>query len=248
MAHAAALMGELGYQAFAADDRPPALQRLSRGEIQFYSPHEPPGLVEVHWSPFPGWWLRYTGAVDDEAVWSRCEPLLVGGRGWAHRLEPADMIIQLAVHLALGSQFKPPAVRGLLDIALVARRYPVDWEAVADRARTWRVATLVWVALSLADALIGVPDAANALAALRPAAPRRRLLGYLVSPASILAGRDVTTGRTRFLLLLLLVDRPRAALRLAWRTVWPESEWLAARYDSASRRQHLETLVRHGRI
>jgi hypothetical protein len=248
MARAAELMGELGYGAHAKEERPPALQRLSGGELQFYSPHEPPGLVELHWSPFPGWWLHHTAAVDDAAVWERCEPLLVGGRGWARRLAAEDLIIQLAVHLAVSGQFAPPVVRGLFDIVLAAGRYPVDWDLVADRARAWRVATPVWVALSLADALIGLPAAAGALAGLRPGALRRALLRLLVSPTSVLAGRDVTRGRARYLLLLSLVDRPGSALHLARRAVWPEPHWLAARYGAPSRRRHLATLVRHGRL
>jgi hypothetical protein len=248
MARAAALMGELGYLAYEKSDRPVALQQLSRGEIQFYSADRPPRLVELHWSPFPGWWLRRTAAVDDAAVWDRCEPLLVGGRGWARRLAPEDMVIQLATHLALGAQFKPPSVRALFDIALAAGRYLVDWEVVAVQARRWRVATPVWAALQLADALIGVRGAERALARLRPGAFRRMLLRALVSPASVLAGRDVTAGRRRYLLLGLLVDRPGGMLHLAWRAVWPERQWLAARYGTPSRREHLASLVRHGRI
>jgi hypothetical protein len=248
MAEGAATMGRLGYKSYEKADRPAALQRLSRGELQFYSPHEPSGLVELHWSPFPGWWLRRTAVVDDGAVWARCEPLLVGGRGWARRLAAEDLMIQLSTNLALGGQFKPPAVRSLIDMALAAGRYLIDWEVVAERAWRWRVGTPVWAALWLADALVGVPGAEGVLAGLRPGAPRRAALRRLVSPQAVLAGRDVTAGRGRFLVLLLLVDRSGSAWHLLWRAVWPEREWLVARYGERGRGRHLARLVRDGRI
>ena len=38
--------------------RPPALQLLSGGAIRFYRPEWRQGLVKLHRSAFPGWWLR----------------------------------------------------------------------------------------------------------------------------------------------------------------------------------------------
>ena len=52
----------------------------------------------------------------------------------------------------------------------------------------------------------------------------------LVPPRRILDGTLRDGGRFRWLLLLLLADRSRDALRLIARTVWPEPAWLAARY------------------
>lgn len=314
MPRAAAVMRELGFQERTRDDRPLALQFLSRGEIQFYGR----GLVELHWSPFPGWWLCRTAAVDDDAAWERKEPLALGGEGLTRRLSPAgeeqaqlvyqlaadDMVIQVAVHLAVNSQFAPPwGLRGLMDVVLTARaglaaQRPepfgfaagepvepqdrpfgpsialragfaqdkqgrrVDWAAVAERARRWRVGTAVWVVLDLAERLIGLPGVDEALVRLRPSAVRRALLRRLVSPESVLAGRDLRSSRARYLILLLLVDRPRDAVHLVFRALWPERQWLEARYGDPStldgtsalrarlrsRWRHLWGVVRHGKV
>lgn len=246
MARAAAVMKQLGYLMHGGrTDRSLALQMLSQGEIQFYGQHW--GMVELHWSPFPGWWLKRTAAVDETAVWDRLEPLAVNKA--VYQLGAEDMVIQVAVHLAVNSQFSIAAVRGLLDIALTAKSRPVDWGEVARRAQTWRVATAVWQALTLLDQLIGTPGLAAALQRLRPSRLRRWLLRKFVSAESILRGSDLRNGRSRFLLLLLLVDRRRDMIHLVWRTLWPETEWLDARYQGqGSRWFHLWQVVRYGRV
>jgi len=67
--HAAEALAALGYhQAQARDERPLALQRQAKGEIRFAQPGAVWGLVELHWSPFPGWWLQRTAVPDDTAV------------------------------------------------------------------------------------------------------------------------------------------------------------------------------------
>lgn len=78
MPHAAGVMGQLGFQAYLNQQRPLAWQMLNRGEIQFLRPGWQNGLVELHWSPFEGDWLRRTAAVDDEGVGAAAA--IVGGR------------------------------------------------------------------------------------------------------------------------------------------------------------------------
>ena len=58
----------------------------------------------------------------------------------------------------------------------------------------------------------------------------------------MLAGRDLTHGPLRFVYQLLLVDRTWDAVRLLGRALWPEDDWLAARYgrrDAPTRCRHL---------
>jgi hypothetical protein len=252
MSAAVVIMREMGFREYTRADRPPTLQSLARGELQFHGRHT---LLELHWSPFPGWWLRRTAAVDDEAVWARAEPLALddgrspGEERWARQLTAEDTVIHLAVHTAVNHQFGLAAVRTLLDIALTAQARPLDWRAVARLACQWRVATAVWVVLDLVQQLIGLAGVEEALSPLRPSALRRVLLGRLVSPESVLAGRDLRSGRLRYLVLLLLVDRPTDAARLVFRSLWPEREWLAARYGEGwSRRRHLWNVVRRGEV
>ena len=264
---AVALMKELGFQARQKDRRPLALQELSRGEIQFYGPYE--GLVELHWSPFPGWWLKRVAAVDDAAIWSRIEPLPLpqampsspGASGDGdpadtatsaspfYHLAAEDAVIHVAVHTAVNHQFGKVAIRGLMDIALTARARPVDWHLVAHRAREWRLGVTVWLVLDLARQLLGLEDVEAALPELQPSRLRRRLLHRFVSPEKLLAGIDHRASSARFLLLLLLVDRPRDMLRLLYRTLWPESEWIQARYlGRRGRLGHIWSILRHGQV
>ena len=176
-------------------------------------------------------------------------PVTVIGRA-AWTLAPEDAIIQLAVHLAVSHQMAAPGLRGLLDVVLLARTQPVDWPAVVERARGWRVAAATWLVLGLADALFGLPGAQAAIAGLQPGRVRRRLLGRLVGTDSMLAGRDLTRGPLRFVYQLLLVDRNRDAARLLGRALWPEREWLMLRYGASTpavQWRHLFAAL-HGRV
>jgi hypothetical protein len=254
MAEAVTLLQANGYVPVTKDDRPPALQQMSQGEVQLCKRGWRHSLVELHWFPFSGWWLQRTAVIDHEQLWARKvawshpgETQVAGSP--VYQLAPEDAVIHLAVHLAINHQFAPPVVRNLMDIVLTAQMRAVDWRLVAARARAWRVATAVWLALRLAEQLLGLEGAGEALTLLRPTTFRRRLLRRFVSVPSVLAGRDLRHGRWRFLLLLLLVDRPLDAGKLMWRTVWPENEWLIARYGhAASRRRHLWGIVARGQV
>jgi hypothetical protein len=125
----------------------------------------------------------------------------------------------------------------------------VDWSVVAERAQVWRVGNAVWLVLHLLDQLIETPGVETALERLRPSRFRRRLLQRLISAEKVLAGIDIRGGKPRYLLLLFLVDRIRDMAYLIFRTLWPEREWLQARYpERGSRGHHLWQVVRYGRI
>ncbi len=143
-----------------------------------------------------------------------------------------------------------PGVRGLLDVALVAVKYAVDWAAVVARARAWRVATATGLVLALTAELFGLQDVRAAGEALRPSALRQRLLSLFTGPQAVLAGQDITRSRRRFLYQLALVDRPQDMAGLVWRALWPEDTWLTARYGAATldiRARHALMAVR-GRV
>jgi hypothetical protein len=249
MPAAVAVLQAAGYRRHGKDTRPLELQAGREGEIQLAGAHPGQGLVELHYGVFAGEWLHRTAAVDSAGLAARAVPVTVVGRP-AATLAPEDAVIQLAVHLAVNHQMAYPGVRALLDVCLVARSGPLDWAAVSQRARDWRVRTAVWQVLSLADGLLGLPGVSPALAVMQPSRLRRHLLARFVNPGSILAGRDLTHGRVRFIYQLLLADQPRDAARLLARALWPEDAWLAARYGHAGWRirvAHLLAAVR-GRI
>jgi hypothetical protein len=247
MARAVALLKENGFcRAPLNPDRPPALQRHAGGEIQFRPQDGSHGLIELHWSPFPGWWNRLAANVDEQAVWERAEAF--GNGRHVLRLSAEESVLQLAFHVAV-NHFGEPALRGLMDIALTSRTREIDWLLVAARARQWSLATMTWTVLDLVHRLFDAPGVDVALDALRPWRPRRALIEHFVSSASVLDGTHRAERRARFLLLLALVDHYPDMGRLVWRTLWPQREWLSARYrGSAGHLRHLWLLLRHGEV
>jgi hypothetical protein len=203
---------------------------MFQGEIGLQHRQSEYGLVELHWGIFAGEWLRRAARVSDlSAIRARLvATLLAGETAWV--LSPEDAILQSAVHTAVNHQMSMSPLRGLVDIALLARHYPVDWEAITQRARAWRVATPLWLVLSLAVDLAGLDEAAEAARQLRPSALRRRLIRRFASAESLVMMRDLSVSKWRYVFLLLLVDHGRDAAKLIFRALWPEREWLIARY------------------
>lgn len=239
-------LAALGYRELCKPERPLDLQQHSSGEVQMVSAAPGSGLVELHWGMFAGEWVRRTATIDNAGIRARVRPIQVlGCPAWTPA--PEDAIVQLAVHVAVNHQMAYPGVRGLLDIALLARTDTVEWPAVAERARAWRVATTTWLVLSMTDALFGLAGARSALRDLAPPAARQALLRRFVDQQHVLEGRDMTNGPRRLAFQLCLVDHVPDALRLVGRTLWPEPAWLRARYGSggpAIRMQHLRQAAR----
>ncbi|GAB4279661.1 MAG: hypothetical protein Kow0080_32040 [Candidatus Promineifilaceae bacterium] len=241
------LLQGLGYGIGEKEKRPLALQLQADGEISFEKQGMKWGLVELHLSPFPGWWLKRTAVIDKTAVWQRIEPL---PDGRAFQLASEDAVLLTAVHLAVNHQFDILTIRHLVDIAFTAKKRCVDWAVVAERAKQWRVAAAVYLVLDIFQQLVGLDEIEPARQQLRPSLWRRWLLGRFVSGSSVLAGRELKNTHTRYLYLLLLVDSAAERLKLILRAVWPEQEWLAARYGQAnvSRWRHMWNVIRYGRI
>lgn len=240
---ASALLGEIGFRQEAGlPTRPLELQRRSGGEIPFAFPEGRRGLVELHFSAIQGWWARRTARPDVAGMWNRSEPM--GTARHARRLATEDAVIQTAFHIVV-NQFGQRPLRGMLDLAVIARARRPDWDVVAERAATWRLGVAIGVVLDLTDRLFGLPGAGSGIARLRPSALRRALLRAFVTPGALLEGRDLTRPMVRHPFLLALADRPRDAARLLGRALWPEDWWLAARYGRpVGRLTHLRSIAR----
>lgn len=254
---AQAALAATGYREHTKGERPPAMQRQMDGEVQLIGTGPGCGLVELHWGIFSGEWLRRTATVDSAGIRHRTRIVQIAGCS-ARSLAPEDAVIHLAVHLAVNHQMAFPGVRGVLDVAMLARAEQVDWHVLVERARNWRVATPTWLVLDLAEELFGLSGAAKlsgattAIASLAPSRQRQALLRRFADIPHLLEGRDLTKGGQRLAFQLLLVDRTKDAARLVGRTLWPEGEWLRARYGAGAvgpglRTRHL-TRVARGRI
>jgi hypothetical protein len=184
--------------------------------------------------------------VDNRAVWQRLTPHQLPHLPFPLQLlAPEDCILLLILHLAVSSQFAHSPVRMLVDMALLAQTFVVDWDVLVSRAQAWRVATAVWLTLHLALQLLPPRGLTSAhLAAIAPSPLRQWELNRFVTVEGLIHGRDITTSWQRYLLLTLLVDRPQEQAKLIGRTLWPEAEWLHARYGQpTSNWQHLRHLI-----
>jgi hypothetical protein len=222
---ARAVMQTLGYASHSKADRPQALQDALTGETQFFSPNAP--LVELHWTIFPGEWLRHTARVDEHPIWQRTQPL---NGGLARQLAPEDALIQLCIHLAVNHQLSEFGLRTMLDLEFACRAWRIEWPVVAHRARAWRVSCATWLVLKLFAELWGDPDNQLPVSDLAPSALRQWALNRLVPARQLVQGIHLSRGPQRFLVLLLLVDRPIAALTLIGRALFPDRTWLTLRY------------------
>ena len=235
------LLANLGYHRVDKSERPAALMANNGGEIQFYG-NEPSGLVELHWGVFPGEWLRRVATVDETAILQRCKPAKLAGIP-ALVLDAEDSLIQLGVHHAINHSASTPWVRAPIDITLLARHQPLDWSVVVQRAREWHVATATWLVLSLTVDLCGLTEAAEAARQLAPSRLRQKLIGLFANPQALVNMRDLSKSRWRYVYLLLMVDRRRDAVKLVYRALWPEDEWLQARYGKTGWRVRLQHLA-----
>jgi len=237
MPAACEILTNLGYQQVGKVDRPFALMAINGGEIQFYG-QKPRSLVELHWGVFPGEWLRRVASVDEAAILQRCVNTSIADLP-ALTLAPEDSLIQLAVHHAISHSAGTPWLRTPIDMALLANHFPLDWAVIVQRAREWRVATATWLMLSLAADLCGLDEAAEAAQQLAPSRLRQKLIGLFANAGALVAMRDLALSRWRYVYLLLVVDRRRDVLKLLYRTLWPEDEWLQVRYGRADWRIRL---------
>lgn len=219
------VLGSLGYSWHSREDRPQELQDALTGETQLIKKNAP--LLELHWNIFRGEWVRHTARIEERDVWNRT----IAFKGeMVRQLSPEDAILHLCVHLAVNHQMSSTGLRTLLDLDRIRRRWEIDWDAVTRRAIEWRISNAVWLVLRLLDEAFGDQERLLPLWDLRPSQFRRKILAGFNSLRSLVEGRDVTRGPTRFLYLLALVDRFSAAYLLVFRALFPDLTWLTLRY------------------
>ncbi len=187
-------------------------------------------LVELHSTLFPGEWLRRTARIEEQEIRNRIVGQPKGTRTIFY-LAPEDELIQVAVHAAVNHQMSSPWLRTLADIVLLARKQTIHWDTLVSRCRNWQVSGPVGLVLKMAVEMAGLEEASTAASRLLPPGLRCRHLERMRSPSSLVQMDDLTSGPARFLYQLLLVDRWPDALRLVWRSTWPEKAWLHARYE-----------------
>lgn len=223
------VLNTLGYSLHSKEDRPDALALLVGGELQLFKRSSPIELIELQWPVLRGEWVRHTTAGDQAAIWQRRASVAVGDHTFA-AMAPEDTLIHLCVHQAIHHQFSAPWLRNLLDIHLLVGSQTLDWSELAARAAAWRLATVVWTVLRLAQRLLATEAPKEIMEALAPPRWRRWLIDRLQLEEALLAMQPGGYSYRRFAIQLALVDRIRDGVRLLGRGLFPEAAWLQARY------------------
>jgi hypothetical protein len=229
---AVAALANLGFQPASKEDRPDALALLVGGEQQLTRAGSTLALIELQWPALRGEWARHTAAIDHRTIWQRRDRLAIGQHSFAV-MAPEDTLLHLCLHQAINHQFSAPWLRNLLDIHRLAAAGTLDWPQVTATARRWRLATVVWTVLDLAQRLLGTAPPPSTMQALRPPRWQRWLIDRLRLADGLLTMQPGGYGHRRFLLQLALIDRTRDAVKLLARGLFPEASWLRARYSLA---------------
>lgn len=155
-------------------------------------------IVEVH----TGFAQRFRHPVPYERLVERAhrfEP------AQAYRLDDADQLLHLAVHMAR-EQFLGP-LKQLYDVHLWLSRGGLNWNHVVKRALKWGAATSLAEALRLAEDVFGSPVDPGALDALRPRGLRQSYLEWWHNPnGQSLVRKPVSMRTAQTMALLPLLD------------------------------------------
>jgi hypothetical protein len=179
--------------------------------------------ADVHWGllsdPRYAWNER-----EADAVWQRAVATQVAGEE-ALTLCPEDLLLYLTVHVVVHH-----ALVGLLwlyDLYLLLERgaATLDWTALGQRARRWRVRSAVYFGLREVQRVFGARVPVTLMAALRPAGPRAQFVARLLS-----ARGAAQRHALEHLIAVLLVDRGRDVARTLGDVLLPSAGWLQARY------------------
>ena len=179
--------------------------------------------VDLHWGlvndPRYSWDQR-----EGLTVWERAIPIRVADEE-ALGLCPEDLLLYLALHLAIHHAFS-----GLLwywDLALLLDRRgaTLDWEAVIARASRWRVRNALFFALLGLEMFFGVSAPASVMGRVKPRGARAAVMGWLLNHLEL-----DRLAHLEHLIPLLLVDRSQDLLGAVSRLLWPPPAWMRARY------------------
>jgi hypothetical protein len=222
---AVATLQALGYRHLG--DRPLGWE-LAHGTTVTLVREDTDGVpIDLHWELIE--WPRglRPGRIETGEVLRRAVERRVGDRP---ALVPADedLLIYLAVHWAVHHALAGDVWRRDLALLLERRGAALDWAAIVERGRRWRVRVALWLALDRIACGSNARVPREVLRRLRPRPGRRAALRRLV------AGSEAGPARLEHLVALLLVDKARDRARVALASVVPSPGWARSRYGRAS--------------
>ncbi len=204
--------------------------RWQEGELPLTLDRAAACRVELQFPPLRGLWARQCARIDHEAMWRRAVPVVIDGHA-ARILCTSDALLHVAFHQAINHQFTYPCwLRSLLDVHLLVLNGAPDWELILESARAWRLYTVMWTVLTLAQTLMGSPIPNAVLNGFAPHPARRVWIRRLALEQEILEARPADYRLRRYAVQLAMTDQPLDGARLVARALFPGKAWLRARY------------------
>ena len=228
VSRAVLLLSALGYRHLDIGNSLP-YELAWRHAASFVSAENRPGHlpIDLHWGLLDSPGIAPAPEIDLQEIWGRA----VKVEAWEQPARgpcPEDLLIYLALHWAVHHAFSGLIWR--LDLALLLRRYgaTLDWKAVAERARRWRVRGALYVALRKIEVEFGVESPPAFLARLKRGGPRLALVEWLSRR------RGEQLERLDYLIPVLLMDRGSDVLRALASGALPPAGWARFRYGKES--------------
>lgn len=207
-----------------------AAEEAFRGYLDFVRDST---VIDLHWEL--AHYCRFEGIVrvDHEGLWRRAVPLAVGEvRGLT--LSPEDLLLHLALHVTLGSEFG--RMIWFTDLDAVLRRFGsiLDWGRVLEEATRWRVKVLLGVTLRICRESFGTPVPARVLSSLLPGRSRLTALHACIGTSCPPTCSGQVSDSRIYLGEALMMDRLRDVFRvLAW-SFFPPRAWVKFHYGLTS--------------
>lgn len=177
--------------------------------------------VDLHWDLLSSESFARGSRVIVDEVWERVVSADFAGVEGA-TLCDEDLLVYLALHLAVHHACS--GLIWLLDIALLLdqRGERMNWEAVVERARRWRVMRALFFALESVRGCYGRSAPESVRREFRPRDPRGALMSWLLRRAGL--------RRLDHLIPLLLIERGRDLIGPLRHAMVPSPGWVRARY------------------
>lgn len=190
------------------------------GQLEMVSPSDSQVVLEAHTEVFLGHVQRVTAERVENQLWERrveatrpgVENVPPGIMFW--RLSNEDLVIHTMVHTAINHQFDENTLRNMLDVVRLAQRLSVDWDVVQERVSAMKMKTAVWLFMHTASQIWPNQPFKAVMEQLQPNALRRGWLTQMVHLDTVLDRQILRLSSRRYLLLLLMVDRPVDMFRL----------------------------------
>ncbi len=103
-------------------------------------------------------------SIDYEGIWKRAIP---AGKEGCFYFSAEDQLVHLCLHAAYHHKLTI-GLYAFIDIGLMCSDMALDWQRLVERAQSWRAERCVFLALKMAEQLVGAPVPAGVVRDLQP--------------------------------------------------------------------------------